>query len=202
MTLTSIIGQPSVNRLRSYAANPERGSRCFLLDGPPGTGKTSSAYALAEMLGVTDNAPLLVEDVSSNLSVDRVEELFFRTFRLSFPWKCWIIDELDSLPSKQAEKELKSALDEKKMPSRLTVIATTNDAKNLPPAILNRFTLLPYPGDATFARAARTYLATQWALQANGKPLPSTWIRWGDIGESFSMRSALQALRDHLEDAS
>lgn len=47
-TLSDVVGQPPVRLLRAFAIEPY--PACFLLEGGPGTGKTSAAYALANDL--------------------------------------------------------------------------------------------------------------------------------------------------------
>lgn len=192
--LAHIIGQPT-NGLQRYVDDKQRGSKCFLLSGPPGVGKSATAHALCNELGVSETKPLLVKVCASELTIDLIRELFQRTFRLSFPWKALVIEELDGMTSKQAERELKVALDPHNMPSRLTVIATSNDAENLPVAILDRFTHLSYRGDQTFAAASRAFIGALWAATKN-VPLPSEAKEWGKVGKSYSLRNALMSMED------
>jgi len=49
--LGEIVGQPPVYFLRKLAARPHRS--CWLVEGPPGTGKSAAPHVLAEQLGCT-----------------------------------------------------------------------------------------------------------------------------------------------------
>lgn len=198
--LTQIIGQRATATLAKYAGRSDRGSRCFLLDGPPGVGKSASAFALCNELGVTDTAPLLVKLCASELTVETIRELFLRTFRLSFKWKVLWIEELDGLTSKQADRELKVALDPHNLPARLTIIATSNDAHKLPAAIVDRFTVLSYSGGPEFKDRAHQWLSATWTKLFPGADLPRGWMDWGCLDDSFSLRSAMARFSEAVED--
>ena len=101
-TLGEIVGQPAiVRRLAALAANPS--SCCVLLEGRGGTGKSATAKAFINDLGICPFSGLH-ETSGSNLTIDEVRRLFSQTFRLrpmmGNSWHVLLVEELELLPSK------------------------------------------------------------------------------------------------------
>ena len=203
-TLAEIVGQPPVNILRRYAALPpdRRPSRCFLLEGEGGVGKSASAYLLAESLGADDGTVVgggyfnIIP--ASELRIEQCNDLFGRVLRLRFNWKLVILEELDGLPSKAVERFLKVHMEERRIPPRTTIVATSNGAGNLDSAFLQRFRILRYGNGPSFQAACQDRLGELWKAETGDDSLPVGWLNWGVTSEGFSMRRAVQALEDAL----
>lgn len=195
-TLANIVGQYPVRLLKAFAREPY--PCCFIIEGSPGTGKTASAYALANDLGCPDDMSGLTTVIASDLSVDVARELFDHTLHLrplcGSGWKVLVIEELEFI-SPACQTFLKVVL-ETRMPKRLVVVATSNGAGKLSKALLQRFTLLQYNAGEVFATACRQRLREIWEIEFPGRPYPRSADKWGtdDDGE-FSMRSALDQLQ-------
>ncbi|MEQ8786544.1 MAG: AAA family ATPase, partial [Pirellulaceae bacterium] len=188
-SLAEVVGQPPVNILRRYASLPpaRRPSRCFLMEGDGGTGKSVSAYLLAEELGAGDETAFgsgyFNVIPASELRIEQCNELFGRVLRLSFAWKVVILEELDGLPSKAVERFLKVNMEEQRLPSRTTVVATSNGAGNLDPAFLQRFRILRYGNGPSFRTACQDRLGELWKAETGQDDLPTGWLHWGVTSE-------------------
>jgi len=202
-TLDEIVGQPLAHRLRIILHSPS--PRCFLLDGEPGIGKSATAMAIATDLGADDDWEGYLRVVpASELSVEECRSIFEQALRIRRSnWKVLVIEELDGVASKQVERYLKVRLDLGAPPSiRLTertlVIATSNGAERLTPALRERFSVLPYSCGEPFAEACQERLAEIWEAETGEDSPPPGWDVWGWIGERFSMRDALRCLEECL----
>lgn len=199
--LSQVAGQRAVRVLEGFLLEPY--PACWLLDGAPGVGKTSTAFALANELGCEDEFSGREVVIGSELSVDAARTLFQRTLRctplqpLKVPaWHCLIIEELE-LVSSQCATFLKVAL-ETALPARCVVVATSNNTAKLPQALRERFTLLSFGSGDAFASEAQDVVAAIWDAETKGEPLPAGWESWGWEGESYSMRAALDAVQQEL----
>ena len=112
--------------------------------GSPGTGKTSTAVALAEHYGI----PYLYINSSEETSVDVIREKiskFSATMSImdgpGSSMKIVILDEVDGV-SDQFNKALKAAMERFETTTRF--IATTNHINKIPEAVLSRFELINY----------------------------------------------------------
>jgi len=74
------------------------------------------------------------------------------------------------------------------------VIATSNDAASLDRALLQRFNLLSFSCGEYFQEACMERLTKVWESETGQMMLPPSAKLWGDDGQGFSMRVALNHL--------
>lgn len=186
--LSGVIGQTAAIRyLTRFAADPH--ADCLLLQGPGGTGKTSAAWALAHALGCD-----VLKIRGSELDVETVKDLPRRMAgRQLFggEWNYWLIEELEALHPKavQALKDVWEHLGRHNL-----VVATSNVSSEIHPVLLQRFTVVNFPGGNELATAGNEFLAETWLRETSGEPLPHGWRSLGFNGKDYSLRTALKRL--------
>ena len=210
-TLSEVVGQAGpIRRLQKFVAAPE--SRCVLLEGPGGTGKSAAVKALVHDMGVCPYSGL-IEYSAANLGIDEVRHLFghpvdgrersnaLRMRPMSgSPWHILVIEEMELLPSKNVIPLLKDELSEQHLPDRLIVVATSNDASGLDEALLQRFDIFPFSAGPSFAEACLDRLNWIWQLEVGmDVPMPSHIAGMGWRNNTYSMRRALAALGAAIE---
>lgn len=198
-SLSEIVGQPAVGALLEFAASPY--ACCLLFEGPPGTGKTASALALAADLGCTDAWSGLEIVPSVDLTIERARELFERTLRLipmaGNGWRVLVVEELEACSSIQVQRYLKVVLDTG-LPPRCVVIATSNGTGDLDPALVQRFDQYLFNGNDHLARIGGDRLRQIWFTETNGAKLPGDPVAWGWTDNRWSFRTALKTMQQHL----
>lgn len=197
--LHEIVGQPAVVRLRVFLAKPY--SCCFMLEGPPGVGKTTAAHALPHELGC-DELFDTHHVCGPNLDIDRARELM-QTLNMrpvGGQWQVLVIEEFEAACSPSVSRYLKDAL-EKSLPKHAIVIATSNNGAKIEKALRQRFRWLQFSNGPDFVLAAQAYLGGVWRSEAGPEhPYPREGARWGFDGDGeFSLRLALDEMQDYLD---
>ncbi|MBI4038103.1 DNA polymerase III subunit gamma/tau [Candidatus Daviesbacteria bacterium] len=160
-TLEELVGQPAVKKTLTDAFKAGKLAHAYLLVGPRGTGKTSTARILAKMvncqdknppcnkcsmcLSITDgsNLDLIEIDAASNRGIDDVRALRenIKLVPSSAQKKVYIIDEVHMLTT-EAFNALLKTLEEP--PSHALFILATTESSKIPQTILSRVQRLDF----------------------------------------------------------
>jgi DNA polymerase-3 subunit gamma/tau len=160
-TLSDLIGQENVTQTLLNSFNNQRLSHAYLLVGPRGTGKTSTARILAKMVNCTgkefpcnkcsscvsitdgSNMDIIEIDAASNRGIDDIRSLR-ENIKLSpseSKKKIYIIDEVHMLTT-EAFNALLKTLEEP--PAHVMFILATTEAAKIPQTILSRVQRLDF----------------------------------------------------------
>lgn len=193
--LNDIVGQAPVSLLNAWLDDPFE--TCFLLEGPPGVGKTSTAFALANELGCEEGpfGGLYVTNCAE-LGIDAAKDLYGKQFRYKHGgWRIWVMEEMDRL-SGPVQTYLKQALEE--LPTRTVVVACSNGVTGLSKPFLQRFTKLFYSASENFMEGCEERLRNIWDNELGGQmgfPFPAEALMRLDEDEEFSMRAAIDVMQ-------
>lgn len=196
-TLDDIIGQP-IETLKESMKYPSQG--CWMLVGPPGTGKTITTRVIAEQLGCNDEFTGLHHVPCTLLGIEDAKTLFLRNigYATMSGFHLVILEECEFL-SPQVQRFLKDALDpETNMRRNTIVIGTSNNIDGLDEALVDRFRVIEFQCNNDFAYACQQKIRSNWVSLLKREP-PSDYSKWGWKGTQFSMRRATKCAEDALQ---
>lgn len=196
-TLEGLVGQPAAVRFLSAIVDDLResgGSAALVLHGPPGTGKTTAAWAIARRLGCdVEQAELggTVEIASGQQDgravVDLASALRLRPMCGS-GWRVAIVNEADAM-TRQAELVWLDVLEN--LPSQVLVVFTTNSLDGMSERFQSRCQVVEFLAESPDSRQAASRLVRS-ILEAEGLALPPEDAQFGVYGGRVNFRLAAQ----------
>jgi replication-associated recombination protein RarA len=152
--------------LAKFAANPYQSAWIFI--GPPGTGKTTMALALAEMLRAeVHHIP------SQQCNVANVEDVIRQCWYVpaSGGFHIVLVDEADKM-SNAAQLHFLSKLDATAFPPQTIFVFTCNTTEGLESRFPSRTRQVEFSSYGMAAEATRL-LESIWQVEANGASAPN-----------------------------
>lgn len=187
-----------VQSLQSFVRSPH--ASAFLFNGETGTGKTSTALALANELGIAiDQGEFggLFQIPSGEQTGEAVRRLIRNLHSRPFSgsgWNMLIVNEADFMTANAAQVWL-DVLEH--IPSQAVIIFTTNDAGKLPRRFRTRCECITFESSAMFLTPIlQTYINEIWLAETGrtGAPRVSDLEDVIDSNGNLSFRQALQSL--------
>jgi hypothetical protein len=195
--LEGLVGQPAAVRfLNALVADLQSadGSAAVVLHGPPGTGKTTAAWAIARQLGCdVEQAELggTIEIASGQQDGRAVVDLA-STLRLrpmcGSGWRVAIVNEADAM-TKQAELVWLDVLEN--LPPQVAVVFTTNSLEGMSERFQSRCQVVEFSAESPGSRLAAQNLV--WSILASeGVAPPPEDALFGVSGGRVNYRLAVQ----------
>lgn len=194
--MLNIHGQPrAVAIVGAFLKKPT--ARAFLLHGPTGTGKTTTAHFLADALECERGNPLggFDEIASGEQTADAVRDIGRRLKLrpLSGTWRVIVVNECDRMNA-QAEVIWLDLLES--MPAHVVFVFTTNNPGKLSQRFRDRCREIEFRADAA---AVRAFARAEWSRLCPDLAFPAELDRAGCRGESPSFRAAAQEVAQEAE---
>jgi DNA polymerase III gamma/tau subunit len=185
-SLQDFVGLDKPKRvLQKFAENPFPNA-AFLFVGPSGTGKTSAALALCEMIGgELHHIPSQNCNVATVEEVCRVCHYVPRNGQKSL--HVVLVDEADVMTA-QAQLSFLSKLDGTAFPPQTVFVFTANDTERLQPRFLSRCMTLQFQSHG-MAKEAATLLERIWIAEA------------GETADKPNFLRLVQESKNNLRDA-
>lgn len=136
-TFEDVTEQPViVNMMKNICSQENLNHRNFLFIGPAGTGKTTTARIVANMLNGGKGNPIEL-DAASNSGVDNARELVkqMRSYPVGCNYKVFILDEVHAFSSNAWQALLKPI---EEQPAKTVIILCTTNPEKIPATILSR----------------------------------------------------------------
>lgn len=193
-TLDGLAGQGTAVRfLSALVADVESyaGSAAIVLHGPPGTGKTTAAWAIGRLLGCDIDQMELggVVEIASGQQDGRAVSDLAGVLRMrpmyGSGWRVAIVNEADAM-TRQAELVWLDVLEN--LPPRVMVVFTTNSLEGMSERFQSRCQVVEFRGDDT--AAARELVRS--ILSAEGAAEPPEGACFGATASGVNYRLAVQ----------
>lgn len=134
---SDVVEQNTVINIVSKMCESELENRNFLFIGPAGTGKTTTARIMANVLNDGNDNSTIEIDAASHNGVDSVREIISqaRLYPVGTRWKVFVIDEVHSF-SQQAWQIFLKPLED--APAKSIFIFCTTNPEKIPATIISR----------------------------------------------------------------
>lgn len=125
-----------INMVKNLVSDPNMTVRNFLFTGPAGTGKTTTARIIANVINEGHGEPIEI-DAASHSGVEAIRDIITqaRTYPVGSKWKVFIIDECHSISNAGWQVFLKTL---EEGPARSIFLLATTNPEKIPATILSR----------------------------------------------------------------
>lgn len=171
-----------IDELKEWVRNFTSGDEAQLLVGPPGVGKTTTAYVISKKMGY----PLNEINASDSRGSEGIREIAesIDTSPTNADYQLILVDEVDSQHHATNKQPLYSALESPRNP----VILTANDEYDVPQAIRNRVNVREFSLSKRSRKAKLKKIAKAEDLDISEKDLEK-------LAERPGLRSAIHDLQ-------